>query len=411
VITTLLFDLDDTLLASDMAVFLPAYFKALAPYFPQSNIIPALIAGTQAMITKTDPAGTLYEVFSAVFSAQTGLAPAQWEPVFDQFYAETYPHLQALTAPRPTARPLVEWALTAGYTVAIATSPVFPLIAIRQRLAWAGLTDLPFADITHLHAHHFGKPRPEYFAEMLARLGKRPDEVLMIGNDWVNDLAASAAVGLAHYHITNPERDNGRHPLETAVAGATVTEAAPVGTGTLDEFWAWAKAHLPNVPPYAAAPQIALPAQLAGNLAAFLGRTQPLTLAQWRAHSAPEEWSPTEIVCHLRDVEVEVHTPRIRLVTETPNPFLSSAITDPWAVERNYPAQDGPSALSAFETARRATLAFVQNLPATAWQRPARHAIFGPTHLAEIVAWALDHDRLHLTQLAQALQSQQAPRP
>ncbi|MBM2847261.1 MAG: hypothetical protein HW418_203, partial [Anaerolineales bacterium] len=52
-----------------------------------------------------------------------------------------------------------------------------------------------------------------------------------------------------------------------------------------------------------------------------------------------------------------------------------------------------------FVAARKQTTDFLRRLPGSAWNRPARHAIFGPTHLAEIVGWMLGHDRLHLEQL------------
>jgi hypothetical protein len=70
-------------------------------------------------------------------------------------------------------------------------------------------------------------------------------------------------------------------------------------------------------------------------------------------------------------------------------------------VSRDYQAQDGPAALASFLATRRESARRLRGLPAEAWQRPARHAIFGPTRLAEIVGWVVDHDLIHLNQLRQ----------
>src|SRR2546422_11217520 len=60
-----------------------------------------------------------------------------------------------------------------------------------------------------------------------------------------------------------------------------------------------------------------------------------LDAATWRERPAPAEWSPVEIVCHLRDEEAEDFGARVRVVVEGGDRF---AAIDPerWAVERRY---------------------------------------------------------------------------
>ena len=64
---TLLLDLDDTLLDTNMDAFIPAYFQALsgmlADLVAPEVMLPALTGGTKAMLTNLDPALTLREVF------------------------------------------------------------------------------------------------------------------------------------------------------------------------------------------------------------------------------------------------------------------------------------------------------------------------------------------------------------
>mgnify|MGYP003575061559 CR=1 FL=1 len=77
--------------------------------------------------------------------------------------------------------------------------------------------------------------------------------------------------------------------------------------------------------------------------------------AAWRARPAPAEWAPVEIVCHLRDEEVEDFGARLCVVLAGGNSF---GPIDPerWAVERRYLENDGPAALATFLERRAASL-------------------------------------------------------
>src|SRR5262249_3000978 len=88
-----------------------------------------------------------------------------------------------------------------------------------------------------------------------------------------------------------------------------------------------------------------------GELARFptvlLALLIDLEPSAWRARPAPAEWAPVEIVCHLRDEEVEDFGARLRVVVEGGAGFTP---IDPerWAVERRYLDDDGPRALATF---------------------------------------------------------------
>jgi FMN phosphatase YigB (HAD superfamily) len=412
VINTLLFDLDDTLLGNDMGTFLPAYLQGVARHFPPGfdarQIAAVTIAGTRAAVANTDPTRRLFDLFDECFSTGTGLATAEWLAIFDRYYETDYRRLEALTQRRPAARAALAWALEQGYEVVIATSPLFGLPPIRERLRWAGLDDLPLRWITSIETSHFAKPHPEFYAELLARLGRRPEQCLMVGNDWTNDITAAGALGLATYWVTRGDGaapgPNAEEALGLAAAAPAPAAAPPVGSGTLDDFAAWivqalGPAHEPAHLPEVHSPPGALPYRLTGNLAGLLGELDGLPAEAWRQRPGPGEWSLTELVCHLRDVEREVNLPRQRAVVETDNPFVAGADTDPWAVERDYQSQSGPEALAAFTQARREAAAYLARQPETIWARTARHAIFGPTRLSEMVGWVLDHDLIHLDQV------------
>ena len=203
-----LFDLDRTLLDVDMEALLRHYFQLLAarlaPYLPPDQARAQVLAATRTMMADTDPSTTNEAVFWADFSRRTGQAAESLRPVFEEFYAQDFPRLQVHAQALPAARPLIEELLVQERKVVIATNPVFPRVAIEQRLAWAGLADLPFAWVTTLENTHACKPHPAYFQEILAHLDCAPQEALMVGDDVGFDLPA-AQVGIATFLIRTEE--------------------------------------------------------------------------------------------------------------------------------------------------------------------------------------------------------------
>ncbi|MFB2351719.1 HAD family hydrolase, partial [Priestia megaterium] len=72
--------------------------------------------------------------------------------------------MQSVTQVRPEAVDFVDWAFAQGYTIAIATNPLFPRTAIEQRLAWAKLPvdKYPFKIVSSYEGFHFAKPNPAF---------------------------------------------------------------------------------------------------------------------------------------------------------------------------------------------------------------------------------------------------------
>jgi hypothetical protein len=116
----------------------------------------------------------------------------------------------------------------------------------------------------------------------------------------------------------------------------------------------------------------------------------------------------TELACHLRDAEREIHQMQIRLFEEQADPFIPRPDAGVWARQREYRAENGLMALREFTAARLDTLALLHGLPAEDWSRGARHAIFGPTNFLEVVGFMVEHDRLHIQQAWKALQMLQS---
>jgi FMN phosphatase YigB (HAD superfamily) len=205
-INAILFDLDDTLLTTNLDAFLPGYFQLLstrlASHVPPKAFVQALLASTRLMSSPHDPALTNQQVFEADFFPRIGVAESTLRPIFEEFYREDFPRLRSLTSPRPEARAVVQSAFRRSRHVVIATQPVFPLVAIQQRMNWAGVADLPYRLITSYENMHTCKPMPEYYLEIASFLGCSPEECLMVGNDPDQDIDPAQRAGLATFRIT-----------------------------------------------------------------------------------------------------------------------------------------------------------------------------------------------------------------
>jgi FMN phosphatase YigB (HAD superfamily) len=228
-VSTLLFDLDGTLLDIDMPAFLKAYFSLAGRRFVSPpelpRLTPALAAAARKMAAYRAGTHTLDRVFLEAFSPAVKRLPIEVRGVFTAFHRAEFEQLRRLTAPRPAARPLLERALALGYELAIATNPVFFLEAIRARIRWAGLEGIPFTLVTCAEIMRCAKPHRHYFTQTLKLLGRRADECLMIGDSPGMDLPAGL-LGIGTWLlIPEPEEC-----LE--VAGADLR-------GTLEELAGW----------------------------------------------------------------------------------------------------------------------------------------------------------------------------
>jgi hypothetical protein len=97
---------------------------------------------------------------------------------------------------------------------------------------------------------------------------------------------------------------------------------------------------------------------------------------------------------------------QIELFKEQGEPFIPRPDTSVWANQRDYLHEDCAVALKEFNDARRKTLEMLKEIngDVPAWERKARHAIFGPTNFLEVVGFIAEHDRLHIHQAWQTLE-------
>ena len=391
---TLLLDLDDTLLDTELDAFVPVYFQALSKHLSSHTapevMLRALISGLNLMIETEDPTHTLAEIFNAAFYAKLGVSKHDLDPIIEEFYDNVFPGLGTLTRQRAEAVPFVEWAMSCGYRVAIATDPLFPRKATQHRLRWAGFDPERFELVSSYEDFHFTKTHPAYYAEVLGRLGWPEGPVLMVGNDVERDLRPAHRLGLKTYYV---DGDSGASPrFET-------------GRGKLADLRPWLESiNLSTLEPSFTSRDAVL-AIMVSTPAVLRGISGTITDDQWRHEPTREDWALNEIVCHLRDTEREIHQMQLNLMIEKESAFIPRPDSGVWANEREYLNVDGKSALTEFTLARLDNLNVLKGLNENIWSRTARHAIFGPTDFLEVIGFMADHDRLHIQQAWKALKS------
>ena len=207
------FDLDGTLLPLDIDVFCRTYFGMLAdkmaPYgYEKHAFIGAIMRGSQAMY-KNDGKRKNEAVFWQSFTESLGEQARKHEPIFAAFYEQEFDAARAVCDFDENAAPTLQACKERGLKVAIATNPLFPEIATRKRLTWAGVDPASVSFYTTYEDHCYCKPNKGYYKEVAARLGLSPEECLMVGNDVVEDMAALDAgmkvFLLVNEHLINPQ--------------------------------------------------------------------------------------------------------------------------------------------------------------------------------------------------------------
>ena len=147
-ITTVLFDMDGTLLPMNQDEFVDAYFKTIAAeiaphgYEPE-KLIESVIKGTFAMV-KGDGSRFNQEIFWEVFCGIYGKKALEDKPHFDKYYEKAFDVLQKYTSNNPLAISTALKLKDMGLKLVLATNPLFPPLAIEKRISWAGLSHTDF---------------------------------------------------------------------------------------------------------------------------------------------------------------------------------------------------------------------------------------------------------------------------
>ena len=200
------FDLDGTLLPMDQNRFIKAYFSHLAAKLAPKGIdgkalVETIWGGTKAMVAN-DGSRTNEEVFWDHFVAAFGPEIRKDQATFDDFYRNEFQLAQSACGFDPRAAQTVAELKARGFTLVLATNPIFPAIATESRIRWAGLNKDDFILCTTYENSRHCKPNPHYYRDILSFLGAEPAQCLMVGNDATEDMVAEK-LGMKVFLLTD----------------------------------------------------------------------------------------------------------------------------------------------------------------------------------------------------------------
>ena len=206
-IKAVLFDLDGTLLPmDDLVKFMKTYFELLSNKLSDYGIegkrfFDATMRSMKEMAQNTSKR-TNADIFWKYFEEEFGYKETDVADKIEDFYKNEYRTLKSLTGYNPEINLAIKSIKEKGYRLAVATNPLFPAIALTQRLEWAGVDIDDFEFITTYEDYHSCKPSPNYYKEVAKNLNLSPSEIMMVGNDTSDDMSAVGA-GMKVFLLTD----------------------------------------------------------------------------------------------------------------------------------------------------------------------------------------------------------------
>lgn len=393
---TLLIDLDDTLITNPQESFMPAYINLLsarlAKHTPPQKMVPQLLNATDQMLLKDYPDQTLEDVFDQNFYPHLGIEKKKLSAEIEAFYAQDFTTLKHAASLRPEARDMVDYVVSRGHTLVVATNPLFPMTAMRTRLTWGGYDRVknPFRYVTSYENMHFAKPNLAYYAEILGVLGWPYQPVGMIGNSLRDDILPVANLGFPAYWLEGEPYQIPDH----------VQNLVTVGSFKGIQHWIDSlESTSINLKPKT---NSAILAVLKSTPAVLQQLTRNLAEDDWRKNKSPSGMTVMESISHLLDVDLEINIPTIQNILTNDNPTIQGVDSDAWLLERNYNNESTQAALAEFTQTRTILLNLLTGLDEHAWQRSAQLANFGSTNLLDLASAIAAQDQEHVRRVFDA---------
>lgn len=199
---TVLFDLDGTLLPMDMQEFTDTYMllvsnRLSSAGYDAKKIVAGIWIGQKAMV-ENDGLVTnedcFWRAFGNYIAKEEGNFDTKYrrklEKELTKFYKEDFGVARYVTHPSDVATECIEILKNKGYQLVLATNPIFPEVATKERIAWTGIDEESFSLITTYENSCYTKPNLEYYKFLMKTLDKDPEDCLMVGNDVHEDMCA-----------------------------------------------------------------------------------------------------------------------------------------------------------------------------------------------------------------------------
>ncbi|MHA2272261.1 MAG: HAD family hydrolase [Candidatus Hodarchaeales archaeon] len=211
-IEAVLLDLDNTLLYLNEKEFMSHYLALLTPKFSDilspNEFIRVFLKATGTLMRNCGSKTNL-EAFLEDFELEIStISRNEILERFESFYSKEFAQIGKICVSNPLANHLTEKLATMKQLkLILATNPVFPRVAVLERLSWAEIPADIFHLITDCEIMHCCKPRTEYFAEVTKMIDIDPMSCLMVGNDRINDMAAGS-LGMKTFLVQENQSHN-----------------------------------------------------------------------------------------------------------------------------------------------------------------------------------------------------------
>lgn len=199
-IRAIFFDLDGTLLPMDERKFEEIYFgslcKYLMPYgYDAKQVLHSIMKGVEAMM-RNDSGMSNENVFWNTFNQTIGKDCTGDKAIFEEYYKTQFCLTQNACGFNPNSKKIVDFCKENFDFVVLSTNPLFPAIATEIRMGFVGLKLSDFDFVTTYENFGYCKPNPKYFIELMKKFDLKPEEVLVIGNNTLEDCECALACGI-----------------------------------------------------------------------------------------------------------------------------------------------------------------------------------------------------------------------
>ncbi len=201
------FDLDGTLLPMDENIFTKSYFNLLCkkakPYgYEPQKLIEVVWGGVNAMY-HNNGSKTNEEAFWQYFISQYGNEKIKDKEIFNSFYVNEFKNTKETCSDNPYVKDIIKFVKENNLLSILSTNPIFPLSGTLTRMNFIGLTEKDFDYITCYENSSYCKPNPKYFQTLLDKFNLKPDEVIVFGNNDIEDYLCCKQSSLRCYLVGN----------------------------------------------------------------------------------------------------------------------------------------------------------------------------------------------------------------
>ncbi len=111
------------------------------------------------------------------------------------------------------------------------------------------------------------------------------------------------------------------------------------------------------------------------------------------------KWTLLEVICHLKDEEVEDFRARVGSVLNDPEASLKPIDPVGWVQSRNYSDQSFDDVLEEWKSERSKSIQWLKDLESPNWENAFKHQKFGPMSAKLFLCNWLSHDYHHIRQI------------